>query len=80
VAIQIFAQGPADAGQCYIVDRRAWHARLDPFEIGEIVEPGLKNAMRRHCLVEPGLRWKRRHATPGDPGRHAADQLPRQGG
>ena len=80
MAIQILAEGAADVGQRDIVDRRAGHARLDPFEIGEIVESRIEDAVRRHCLVETGLRRKRRHTTPGDPGHDTGDQLGRQGG
>ena len=80
MAIQILAKGAAYVGKRHIVDRRAGHARLDPLEIGEIVESRLEDTVRRHCLVETGLRRKRRHTTPGNSGHDTGDQLARQGG
>ena len=80
MAIEIYAKGAAHVGERYIVDRRAGHARLDPFEIGQVVETRLEYAVRRHCLVETGLRRERRHTTPGEPGYDTTNQLARQAG
>ena len=80
MAIEILAKGPADVCQRHIVDRGAGHARLDPFEVGQIVEAGLEDTVRRNCLVEAGFRWKRRQTTAADPGRDTTNQLSRQAG
>jgi hypothetical protein len=78
VTIQIFAEGAADVCERHIVDRRPGHARLDPFDIGEIVEAGLKHSVRGNRVVESCRRRERRPGAAGERGRDTAGQLGRK--
>jgi hypothetical protein len=46
VLVQVVAKGAAHVRERDIVDRRARHPGLDPFEVVKVVEPGLEHPVR----------------------------------